>query len=54
MKSLKREYKPCGVGLSIYKPLWNTDNLPSYPWVLHEVRKCLSDDELGALKSKVT
>ena len=53
MKSLKREYKPCGVGLSIYKPLWNTDNLPSYPWVLHEVRKCLSDDELGALKSKV-
>jgi len=51
MKTLKTVYKPCGVGFSIYKPLWNTGDVPSYPWVLEQVRKCLSDKELGMFKS---
>ena len=51
MKTLKKEYKPCGVGLSIYKPLWSTNAAPSYTWALDQVRKCLSDEELGKLKS---
>ncbi len=50
MKALKNVFKPCGVGFSIYKPLWNTNRVPSYPWALNQVRECLSDKELGLLK----
>ena len=51
MEALKKAYKPCGVGFSIYKPLWNTNRVPSYPWAIDQARKCLSDKELGVLKS---
>ena len=51
MKAFKKAYKPCGVGFSIYKPLWSTNRTPSYPWALDQVRRCLSDKELGVLKS---
>ena len=51
MKVLKNVYKPCGVGFSIYKPLWNTNRASSYPWALNQVRGRLSDKELGLLKS---
>jgi len=50
MSTLKDMYKPCGVGIGIYKTLWDLDYVPSYPWALARVKECLSSKEIGALK----
>ena len=50
MSTLKDMYKPCGVGIGIYKTLWDLDYVPSYPWALVRVKECLSPKEIGSLK----
>ena len=51
MKALKAMYRPCGVGIGVYKVLWDLDHVPSYPWALAKVKECLSPKEMGTLKN---